>query len=59
MTEPLAVSVSEAKRQLGDISTATIYRLFDRPGGLDKRKVGGRTLITMASIKALLQAGIA
>ncbi len=54
MTEPLAGSVSEAKRHLGDISTATLYRLFGRPGGLDKRKVGGRTLVTMESIKALL-----
>lgn len=58
MTEPLAVSVEEAKRHLGDISTATVYRFFDR-GALDKRKVGGRTLVTMESIKALLQAGAA
>lgn len=56
MTEPLAVSVEEAKRQLGGISTATIYRLMAKPdGGLEKRKVGGRTLITLASIKALLR----
>jgi hypothetical protein len=54
MTEPLAVSVPEAKRHLGDCSTATVYRLMDR-GALEKRKLGGRTLITMASIKALLQ----
>lgn len=54
MTEPLAVSVSEAKRHLGDCSTATIYRMMDR-GSLQKRKLGGRTLITMASIKALLE----
>jgi hypothetical protein len=52
-TEPLGVSVEEAKRHLGDISTATVYRLMDR-GKLDKRKVGNRTIITMASIKALL-----
>jgi len=53
MTEPLGVSVAEAKRHLGDCSTATIYRLMDR-GALDKRKVGNRTIITMASIKSLL-----
>lgn len=53
MTEPLTVSVAEAKRHLGDCSTATVYRLMDR-GSLEKRKLGGRTLITMASIKALL-----
>jgi hypothetical protein len=53
MTEPLAVSVPEAKRHLGDLSTATVYRMFKR-GELQKLKVGGRTLISMESIKALL-----
>jgi hypothetical protein len=55
MTEPLAVSVPEAKRHLGDCSTATIYRMMDR-GQLEKRKIGGRTVITMASIRALIEA---
>ena len=55
MLEPLAVSVPEAKRQLGDCSTATVYRLLDK-GALEKRKIGGRTVITMESIKALLAA---
>lgn len=56
MTEPLAVSVEEAKRHLGDISTATVYRLMaKKDGGLEKKKVGSRTLITWASIKALLE----
>lgn len=54
MTEPLAVSVEEAKRHLGDCSTATVYRLIDN-SRLERRKIGGRTVITMASIKALLQ----
>jgi hypothetical protein len=54
MTEPLGVSVEEAKRQLGGVSTATVYRLMKKEGGLEKRKVGSRTVITMASIKALL-----
>ena len=53
MTEPLGVSVEEAKRQLGGISTATVYRLMDA-NKLAKRKVGGRTIILMDSIKALL-----
>lgn len=53
MTEPLAVSVPEAKRHLGDISTATVYRMFERQQ-LQKLKVGGRTLVSMESIKALL-----
>lgn len=56
MTEPLAVSVEEAKRHLGDISTATVYRLMAKQGGLEKKKVGSRTLITWASTKALLEA---
>jgi hypothetical protein len=55
MTEPLGVSVAEAKRHLGDCSTATVYRLMDRKV-LEKRKVGSRTIITMDSIKALLAA---
>lgn len=53
MTEPLGVSIAEAKRQLGDLSTATVYRLIAKRK-LEKRKVGNRTIITMASIKALL-----
>jgi hypothetical protein len=53
MTEPLAVSVQEAKRHLGDLSTATLYRMFQR-GQLQKLKVGSRTLVLMESIKALL-----
>ena len=57
MTEPLGVSVEEAKRHLGGVSTATVYRLMaKKEGGLAKRKVGGRTIILMESIKALLAA---
>lgn len=56
MTDPLTVSVEEAKRHLGGISTATVYRLLAKQGGLEKRKVGSRTLITWASIKSLLEA---
>ena len=55
MTEPLAVSVEEAKRHLGGISTATVYRLMAK-GHLRKKKIGSRTLIEWASLKALLQA---
>jgi hypothetical protein len=55
MTEPLGVSVGEAKRHLGDCSTATVYRLM-ASNRLAKRKVGGRTIILMDSIKALLAA---
>jgi hypothetical protein len=59
MTEPLTVSVEEAKRHLGGISTATVYRLMAKEdGGLEKRKVGSRTLITWASLKGLLEAEV-
>ena len=54
MTEPLTVSVADAKRHLGNCSTATIYRMLER-GELTKRKMGGRTLILMASIRQLLE----
>ena len=53
MLEPLVVGVEDTKRHLGGVSTATVYRLIDR-GRLDKRKIGNRTVITMASIRALL-----
>jgi hypothetical protein len=53
MTEPLGVSVKEAKRHLGGVSTATVYRLMDA-NKLTKRKVGGRTIILMDSIRSLL-----
>jgi hypothetical protein len=55
MPEPLGVSVDEAKRHLGDCSTATVYRLMEA-GKLTKRKVGGRTIILMDSIRSLLAA---
>lgn len=55
MTEPIGVSVEETKRHLGGVSTATVYRLMAAER-LSKRKVGGRTIILMDSIKALLNA---
>jgi hypothetical protein len=57
MNEPLGVIVEEAKRHLGGCSTATVYRLMSsNPPKLEKRKIGSRTVITMASIRALLEA---
>jgi helix-turn-helix protein len=55
MTEPLAVSVADARQHLGGISVATVYRLIGSRK-LEKRKVGARTLITMSSVRALLEA---
>ena len=54
MSEPIAVSVADAKHHLGGISTATVYRLID-DNKLVRRKIGARTVITMASIRALLE----
>ncbi len=51
--EPVAVAVPDAGKALGGISRATIYRLIDQ-GKLEARKVGTRTVVTTASIKALI-----
>lgn len=56
--EPLAVSVTDARRHLGGISAAGVYRLIGRKK-LDKRRIAGRTVITMASIRELLDEGMA
>lgn len=50
--EPLTVSVAEAKR-LSGLGTTTLYYMMG-DGRLDRRKIGGRTLITYASLKKLL-----
>jgi hypothetical protein len=52
ITKPLLVDIPAAKRLLGGICTATIYRLFET-GKLEKRKVGHKTCVTLASIEAL------
>jgi Helix-turn-helix domain len=49
ITKPLLVDIATAKRLLG-ISHATVYRCFE-DGKLEKRKIGAKTLITMASIE--------
>ena len=55
MEDRIAVSVSETCRQLADCSVSTVYRKIENRE-LEKIKVGGRTLITTASIKRLLGA---
>ena len=52
--EPLAVSVKEAVHLLG-IGRTHLYQQVNE-GNLVARKIGSRTVITMASIKALLGA---
>lgn len=51
--EPLTVSVHEAKR-LSGLGTSTIYELM-KNGTLVRIKVGHRTLIKYATLKALLK----
>jgi hypothetical protein len=52
--QPIALSIPETGKVLGGeaepLSRNTIYRMMER-GELDKRKLGGRTLITMSSIR--------
>ena len=53
--EPYLTSISDAQRALG-IGRTTSYRLIDS-GKLEKVKIGTRTLIKIASIKALAGEG--
>jgi excisionase family DNA binding protein len=54
--EPLVVTIPEAGRILG-ISRATIYRLIDA-GALQRRKILGRALVTVASIRRVAEEGV-
>ena len=53
--EPLAYSVAEACR-VSTLSKSQIYNLI-RAGKLQLRKIGRRTLIPAASLRALCDAG--
>lgn len=53
--EPYLASISDAQRALG-IGRTTAYRLMEA-GKLEKVKIGRRTLIKIASIKALADEG--
>jgi excisionase family DNA binding protein len=53
--EPYLASIADAQRALG-IGRTTAYRLMDA-GKLEKVKIGRRTLIKIASIKALAGEG--
>lgn len=52
--EPLTVTIRDACRFTG-LGKSTLYTLIDE-GVLERRKVGRRTLITMASLKKLVGA---
>lgn len=50
--EPIGLRISEAVTALG-LSRATVYRLI-ASNKLDARKIGRRTVVTAASVTALL-----
>jgi excisionase family DNA binding protein len=52
MTEPLAVPIPEAAR-LGGVGRSTVYTEI-REGRLAYKKIGRRTVITMADLRAWL-----
>jgi excisionase family DNA binding protein len=51
--EPIAVSINDAARTLG-LGRTSIYALINE-GRLEARKLGRRTLVTTASIHALVE----
>lgn len=57
--EPIGLSIPEAGKMLGGerdpLSRNTIYRMINR-GDLEAFKLGHRTLVTVASIKAVTAA---
>lgn len=57
--EPIGLSIPDTGKALGGdlkpLSRTTIWRMVSR-GDLEARKVGGRTLITVDSIKAVMAA---
>jgi hypothetical protein len=54
MLEQLVVPISKAAHLLGSVHRATIYRLAKR-GQLELVPVGGRTMVTMKSIRQLAE----
>lgn len=51
--EPLVVSVNDARKMLGGVGRNKIYNLIN-DGELEAVKIGGRTLIPVAGIHALI-----
>lgn len=49
---PVLVSITEARKMLGGIGNAKMYALI-RAELVDARRLGGRTLISVASLAAL------
>lgn len=53
---PTFLSIAAVRRELGDISRATVYRMFDS-GTLSRTTVGRRVLVPRADVEALLASG--
>jgi hypothetical protein len=53
--EPYAVPLKEAQRLLGDMSHSQIYNVIGK-GELEAVKDGGKTLVTVRSIRARQEA---
>jgi hypothetical protein len=51
---PISFNVEDTRRQLGNCSRAHVYNLIRRKQ-LEKRKVGGRTVILASSVARLLE----
>ena len=47
----LALTIPQAGAALGGLSRATLYRMIGR-GDIEAFKLGGRTLVTVASVEA-------
>ena len=52
--EPLLMSIADARTALGGISRTTLYRLI-RSGKLEGVELGGRSLVTVASVRRASQ----
>ena len=52
--EPITVTVAQV-RELTGLSTSSVYRLFES-GKLQRKKLGGKTLVLMTDLRAYLDA---
>lgn len=54
--DPLLASTNMARSVLGNIGKTKLFQLL-REGKLERVKLGGKTLVTMESIRALVSGG--
>lgn len=55
---PLGLKVDDARRALGGVSRATLYRMINK-NELELIRIGGRSIITMKSIEARMDQAVA